>query len=530
MIESLEISNLAIIAKAELTFSDGFTVITGETGAGKTVLLNSLSLLQGDTSVDTMIREGADKAKVEACFTNVNIPFGDERLSEIIISRELIRGKSSICRINGHRVPLKTLKSLKSKLFHSVRQHEGQSLNSTDYQRKLLDHYGESLLDTNKKRYKEIYKTYINCLNKLKELETTEKDQDQLIEFLSFQIDDIKKQNFKETEEIELKQIKKTVKSKEKLQKLKQINTNSFAILNQELSKFEKTFQELTEIDNTLNPLFDQIQSIQINLEDLQSTFEEKSKKWNTITHESLDDIEMRLDSIFRYKNKYKVQTVPQLLEHLKKTEEKLRNITHHTEEKERLNAELIKHKEKLSTHGKALYEIRKSVAKKLSQEIEIELKQLNFQEPKINIKLSYSKETIHAEGQDELQFLITSNIGFSPLPLEKIASGGERSRILLVLQSILQDPEQTGTLIFDEIDTGIGGMTAHKLATKLQKIATHQQVITITHLPQIAEKASHHFQLKKGVSEQKTTTNIHLLSNNQERETELQRMAGKTN
>lgn len=528
MLSSLQISNMAIIASVSLDFESGFTVLTGETGAGKTVLLSSLGMLQGEPTSDTMIREGADRAMVEAHFTQLSIEIGEEHFTDITVSRELIRNKPSICRLNGHRVPIKTLKSLKAQLFHSVKQHEGLSLSTQSYQRALLDHYGKKSIAPLKETYQQHYTTYRTCYDALSQLNTAEQDQDQQLEFLNFQIDDISKQNFEPNEEETLKQQKTALKSQQKLTKLSQESVHSLSEVTTHLTLAEKAINALSAIDDSITPLQSQLLPIQVTCQDIHATLQQKQQDWKHLAGGDINTIETRLDTIFRYKSKYKVQTLPQLIDRLDTLKQKRKDITTFSDKKEQLTQQLEQERIIVSQHGLALFQERQSVAIQLSKAIETDLSQLNFQSPKVQLDLTYTPDQLSADGQDKLTFLIAPNIGFSPLPLDKIASGGERSRILLVLQSILQDQNQTDTLIFDEIDTGVGGMTAHTLAEKLKSIAQKKQVITITHLPQIAEKADHHFCIQKGIQAQKTTTTIHLLATETDRKEEFQRMSGQ--
>ena len=524
MITSLRIKNLAIIQDLEIEFKEGFNILTGETGAGKSIIIDGIKLILGEKASSDLIRTGEKKATIEAIFSFPDLNFLKDLFpelsqeKEIYIQREIsISGKGKAY-INGTLVPASKLKKLGEKIVDIYGQNDHIFLLFPENHLDFLDYYGENLnlRDEIANLARELKSLY----TRKKELEEKEKEREQKLDFYYFQINEIEKANLKEDEEEELLKQRNRLRNAEKILSLAkealEISSERDDSLISLLSRLKNNISSLSEYENEFKSYLESLEESSIVINELIQSLINLIEKVE-IDPSQLEKIEERLDLIDRLKRKYG-NSIKEILDYLEKIKKEVKNLTGLKENQEELE-NLIK--EKFTEYCKkaiALSKKRKEDAKKLEKEIEREISLLGMEKArfKVNFKTEELKEfeidKIKEKGIDEVEFYISPNPGEDLRALKKIASGGELSRIMLGLKSIGKEKEFGKTLIFDEIDTGIGGKTAETIARKLKRLAEFHQVICITHLPQIASFATSHFKIEKEVREGRTYANVKFL------------------
>ncbi|MGE4169926.1 MAG: DNA repair protein RecN [Candidatus Margulisiibacteriota bacterium] len=526
MLSRLRIKNIALIDEHELELQPGFTVLTGETGAGKSIILDAVQLLLGGQANEGYIKHGADEALVEGTFIVPPNPLWESYVGDtgtLLITRKLQRGKDSVARINGETVPLKVLKTLGPHLVSIMSQHEAYSLYSKDHQRQLLDTFAKPDITPLLNAYTTAYDQFMALKTQLKHHQDAQNQSDQHQAFLSFQIQDIEQHHLKPGEDEALETQK---------QQLKQVAKQQ-AARSTLLGPFEEALSLLEGVSKQLTPLnLPELEPAQATLADeldtlhaLYATLDRNLAIPNLDL--DIDTLEARLDTLFKLKTKYKAQSIDALLNHCTALKTELHNLLHAEEVSHNLEEQLQKAKQTLLDHGKKLQALRAQKASILSQTIQRTLVELDFEKAKFTIELSPTPPT--TTGLDAVTFMMSPNPGEPLKPLDKIASGGELSRIMLALKAVFTSDAPIETLIFDEIDTGVGGLTANRIGEKLRAIsqqAPNTQLVAITHLAQIATVADHHIVVQKKVSGEKTITTLQTLNPNQKRQ-ELERMIG---
>ena len=524
MLQSLTIKNIALIDNLTIDLSTGFNVLTGETGAGKSLIIDSLALLLGEKADKTLISYGENFASVEAVFeTNSSVildrleEFGLDRENTIVIFRKLsIDGKNE-CRVNGKTFTLSMLKTITAPLMDLHGQFQHQEILKTTNQLKTLDDFGGVQIKQAKEKYKELYHKLNSIKKELASFNFDSRDREKLIDLYSYQINEIEEANFKVGEEESLKEFRVRVLNQEKIAlSLERLNSffegagENYGILGLvkradiEIADVMKYMPESSEIAERINSARYEIQDIAETIEGLKDSldFDEFSALEN----------EKRLDLLTSLKKKYgaNIAEINEYLEKIKKEYEKLLNSA---EVIERLEKEKLEVSNMLFESAKKLSNLRRQVAEDFTQKVKTELAELSMKGSKFEIDFNFVTEEIADEtGFDKIEFMFTANSGQPLRPLNKVASGGEMSRFMLAVKNITADIDNVDTMIFDEIDTGIGGDTANVLAKKLAKIGKKHQVICVTHLAQVASFGSSHYYISKAENNGVTRTSLQQL------------------
>ena len=510
MITTLHIKNIGIIDDLSINLNKGLNVLTGETGAGKTLIIDSLAILSGERFSKEMIRKGETNSYIEACFY---MPENENSIEgNIIISREINLNGKNLCKINGRMVTVNELKEFMKKLIEIHGQNENQTLLDNSYHLKYLDGFIGSKIKVLKEEYKEKYNKYMQITEELKNNYGDEREKERKLDLLKYQLNEIKEANLKQKEEEELEEKRKIMLNSEKIvQNLKEAdyalaeNTiDSLSIAIRAIEKIENIDKKYEKISTNLKSIYYELQEISrdISSENEEIYFDEEER----------DDLEKRLDLIYSLKRKYG-NSITEILKYSEEIEKEIEYI----ENLEEYNLKLKKEKKLLQTQMDSLAEkihnIREEHSKTLSNKINNELKELEMKNAKINVKVKYNELEYYKTGKDNVKFYITTNIGEDEKELSKIASGGEMSRVMLAIKKVLADSDKMPVLIFDEIDTGISGKAANSVAQKLSIISKMHQVICISHLPNIAAMADYNYFLSKKVLGKRTNTNIKLLT-----------------
>ncbi|HHW66752.1 MAG: repair protein RecN [Epulopiscium sp.] len=529
MLIHIYIKNIALIDEITLDFDECLNILTGETGAGKSILIDSINFALGERTSKEMIRSGESNALVELLFflrkdeavdllKDMGIHLEEDRY--LLISRSINQTGRNICRINGQTVTLGMLRQVSNLLIDVHGQHQHQSLLNVGKHIELLDEFCKDVLKDYKNRLSQYYKEYKAIEKQMENLIVDEKEKERKIDLLKFQIDEISDAKLKKNEDELLQSQLKILYNSEKLTKgidhaytLLYDNAFKGSSAYDNLGEVSKILKDLSGIDSELLPAYETAENLLIQLEDLSRDIRNYREK---IDHnpEELQDAEKRLDLIYNLKRKYG-NTIDEILEYKGKIEEELNFIINSDEKRKQLHKEYLELEKKITDLCKKISDIRKEKAKIIENSIEKVLHELEMKEAKFSIHFS-QKEHFNDNGWDQVEFMISTNPGEGIKPLSKIASGGEMSRIMLALKSVLADIDEIDTLIFDEIDTGISGRTAQKVAEKLGFISRKHQVICITHLPQIAAMADQHYRIEKKVENEKTISSVQVLDNQQ--------------
>lgn len=535
MLLNLHVKNLALIEEVDVDFEKGLIVLTGETGAGKSLILGSVNIALGNKASKDMIRKGTDYSLVELTFSvsencakqlkKYDIYMEEDNI--VTVTRKISEGRS-ISKINGETVNIKTLKNVMSLLIDIHGQHDHQSLLYTKNHLDILDKFAKDSISELKEQIKEEYSKYTKLIKKLEEFNIDEGQKAREIEFAEYEVNEIESANLKPEEDVQVEEeFKKLSNSKEVVSALSEIynalsyetagglgdiinkavmDINSIKGMDEKISQFQT---ELYDIDNLCRELTSQIYDYNSGMD---------------FNPEYVREVEERLDVINHLKLKYG-NSIEEILRYKEEKEEYLEKLNNMTDEMESVKNQISELEGTLNNLCTKLSEQRKKAAKELEVLVKQALVDLNFIAVEFEIQIT-RKESIGENGFDNVEFMISTNPGESVKPLVKVASGGELSRIMLAIKSILATEDDIDTLIFDEIDTGISGQTAMKVAEKMAKISRNHQVICISHLSQIAAMADSHYLIKKTADENSTTTSIKKLTRQQSIE-ELLRING---
>lgn len=506
MLNQLSIRNVAVIDALDVSFKNGMSVLTGETGAGKSIIIDSINMILGERTNKELVRYGAKSAGVQAVFdaNSEIVNFLQENGIEteedqLIITRQINSEGKSIAKINGIMVTLTELREVANLLVNIHGQHDNQALLTPKKHIRFLDGFAGA--EEEKAEYEKLYNKVHELKKKIASLGMDEQEKLRRIDLLTYQTQEIDGANLRIGEEEELKEQLKIYENAEKItSKIDEAYKNAYE--NDEvpsaydsISVAVNAIGTIKEYDDTLLSVYDALSSAMYSIED---AAHEMTKFADGIEYDEkiLDELEERQDLIVKLKRKYG-QTVEDVIEYGKKASQELREIVTGDELLEELKAELKTEEEKLSLSGEKLSQKRKSAAKILSTKIEEALKELNMEKSKFSVNIDRSEDFLE-NGIDVVEFMISTNPGEPLKPLVKIASGGELSRVMLAIKSVIAEGDGVDTLIFDEIDTGVSGGTAMKIATKLRHIAKSKQVICITHLPQLSSAADNHYLIEK--------------------------------
>lgn len=545
MLERLEISDFALIAKANLSLDPGFNCISGETGAGKSLLMGAISAITGKQVSKDLIREGQEEARVEAIYTGVedllreNPDFADlieeDNPDEIILSRELRRNSRNTCRINGRLASLSLLKEIGTSLADIHGQNDKQQIFNKSKHLGLLDSYGHTLIDPKKELYQESYQA-LNKIRKAEKLLLADPEERKLVlARLDYQINEIETISPKKDEDEKLRQERAVLQNKDRLKQALATALNHLSSYDEEsgalneLDEVLGALDSISSLDDSYNDEIVKLNEISYSLRDIQSKLEDDLEYINN-QENNLEAVVSRLDKITRLKKKYNgsIEGIWKYYEEAKNKKEDLLN----TENKVGL---IQKKKEKviniLAKRAKDLKAARMETAKEMEAGINRELSDLGMENAKFKVKFTdIPLEKAKAQGTEEVEFLLKANSGSKFLPLAKTASGGEASRIMLAIKVILAKADNLQLLVFDEIDSGISGKTTTKVAEKLKDLAKSHQIICVTHQAQIAAVADKHFYIYKEDDGNTTETLIKELDQ-EERVDEIARLlSGDTN
>ncbi len=512
MLKTLDIENIAVIEKASVNFSGGLNVLTGETGAGKSIVVDSINAIMGERTSRELVRYGADNAYVSAYFDDIcdsalnklkefDIELEDD--NSLLITRKISANGKSLCKVNGKTVTVSMLKEICSYLVNVHGQHDSQALLNPDLQYNYIDMLLEdkSVLSD----YKETFKKLISVRRKLKSFAKDEDNKESLLELLNFQIEELEKADIKVGEREELTQKRTLIQKSEDI--IKSLNL-AISVINgddenigieqacADVSRTLFKFDETKDVYDVFNDINDKLELAKDKAEALLLSID--------FSPEEIEMIDEKLDLYYKFSNKYG-QTEQEMLDYLEKAKERRNSILFADEELNRLNEEYenllnitVKLADKLSVE-------RKKTAKIFEEKVKQELAFLDM--PKMQFYVDFNKGNLSSTGYDKIEFLISANPGEPPKSLSKVASGGELSRIMLAIKNIISYNDTIGTLIFDEIDTGVSGRASQKIGLKLKSVSKNTQVICVTHSAQIASNADEHFLIQKKFNDNKTFT-----------------------
>lgn len=538
MLKTLSIENIAVIEKAEIEFSNGFNVLTGETGAGKSIVVDSINAILGERTSKELVRAGSENALVTAYFEDISKEV-EQKLNEfdlpcdddgaLVLSRKISAQGKSTCRINGSVCTVSMLKEVGNLLVNIHGQHDSQTLLNADFHYKFVDMYGS--LDGVLDEYKQSFKQLLSVRKQLKALTMDADERDRQIELLDYQIKELSDAEIKVGEWDELKKRKNLILNSQNL--LQSLNSalsafngsDEYSGISTLLSTAVKEIGSVSDVDSEIKSVYDKAEALNDSVEVVKDALLDKI---NSIEFEpeELNRIEERLDLYYTFSNKYG-ETEQDMLYYLDEAVKKRTAFENSEEELEKLNVQYDDIFNKTVALAQKLTDLRKSTAEKLGNEI---CKQLEFLDmPKIKFTTSFEKGNLSANGWDKIEFLIATNVGETAKPLAKIASGGELSRIMLAIKSIIAQKDSIDTLIFDEIDTGVSGKASRKIGLKLKELGAFTQVICVTHSAQIASVADSHFLIEKNVENDRTYTNVTVLDYDG-RKNELARIMGGIN
>ncbi|MBL4954022.1 DNA repair protein RecN [Neobacillus sp. YIM B02564] len=535
MLAELSIKNFAIIEKVSISFEKGLTVLTGETGAGKSIIIDAIHLLTGGRGSAEFVRHGEDKAEIEGLFQieNPNHPvygkaleFGiDIEEGMVILRRDIFRSGKSVCRINGKLVTISILREVGATLVDIHGQHEHQELMDETRHLPLLDQFGAREIAASLQEYQQIFHRFEQTQSRLKALSENDRQMAHRLDLIQFQYDEIQKANLKLNEDEELLEEKRKLANFEKIYEAIQL---SFSGLQGEQRGLDWIglvmghMENAASLDASYKELYEAVASSYYQLED---TARSLRNQLDILEYDPqrLNEIEDRLNEINQLKRKYG-KTIPEILEYAAKIEEEIETIqnkeTHITE----LEKELNSIKKDLRIEAKQLTELRHKWGEKLTGLIHKELKDLYMDKTVFEIHFETEQDHFSRNGADHVEFYISTNPGEPLKPLTKIASGGELSRIMLALKSIFSKHQGVTSIIFDEVDTGVSGRVAQAIAEKIYKVALDSQVLCISHLPQVAAMADTHLFISKMIKDGRTSTAVTALTE-QEKIKEISRM-----
>ena len=510
MISTLHIKNIGIIDDLSIDLNEGLNVLTGETGAGKTLIIDSLGIISGGRFSKEMIRKGETNSFVEICMYE---PENENSIDgNIIVSREINSNGKNMCKINGRMVTVNELKNFMSKFIEIHGQNDNQSLLDNKFHLKYLDGFiGDKIIDT-KKQYKEKYEKYLEIKQELKNNYGDEKERERKLDLLRYQFNEIEEANLKVNEEDNLEEKRKLMLNSEKISK--NLNEADIAIGENSIDSINTAIRALEKIEN-IDKKYEDISS---NLKNIYYELQEISRDISEhkedvyFDEQERNEVEERLDLIYNLKRKYG-NDVQEILNYKDEIEAEINHIENLDEYNNKLKKELKQLKLEMTTLAEKMHELRNEYGKVLSININKVLEDLEMKNANINIHVDYNEEEFFENGKDIVEFYITTNLGEDEKQLAKIASGGEMSRIMLAIKKVLADTDKMPVLIFDEIDTGISGKAAGAVAEKLNGISKNHQVLCISHLPSIAAIADYNYFISKRVINERTNTNIKLLN-----------------
>ena len=526
MITTLHIKNIGIIDDLSIDLNQGLNVLTGETGAGKTLIIDSIGIISGGRFSKEMIRKGENTSYIEICMYEPNSKEAID--GNIIVSRQIWANGRNMCKINGRMVTVNELKDFMKRYIEIHGQNDNQTLLESKTHLMYLDSFiGDKIIEI-KSKYYEKYQRFNEINIELKANYGDEKERERKLDLLRYQISEIEEANLTENEEEILEEKRKIMLNSEKIsnnlnkadEAIQNSSIDSLSIAIRALEKIETIDKNYEKVSSNLKGIYYELQELARDIsnykEDIYFDEQERNKT------------EERLDLINSLKRKYG-NTIKEILEYKKEIQEEIQHIENLEDYNNKLKSELEQIQNEMEEMSEQINKIRVKQAQKLSESINLELKDLEMKNAKINVKVE-KQENINKEGKDKVEFLISTNLGEDEKELIKIASGGEMSRIMLAIKKVLSDTDKTPVMIFDEIDTGISGNAANAVAEKLNLISKFHQVLCISHLPNIAAAADYNYFISKKVTNERTNTNVKLLQEKEVIEEIARISSGKVN
>ena len=532
MLELLHIENIAIIEAADIEFAPGFNALTGETGAGKSIVIDSLSAVLGQRTSRELIRTGAEKAFVSAAFSGMapelteELGIQPEADGTLLLQREIQTDGKNVCRVNGRPVTVGQLRALGARLLNIHGQHDGQQLLDEEQHIVYLDSFGmvESLAIT----YAEKYKNFTDIRRQIGALQMDEAEKARRVDTLQYQIEELRRAKLTPGEEEELTARRGMLRNAEKF--LDAVAGADYALNGDDsgggalsaLRQAQDALSGVRHLDDAFGQLYERLGEAYSEVYDIAATVEDKRGELDVSPGE-LDRVESRMDLLYRLKKKYGA-TVEDMLDYQARCEAELAQIEDSGDTLVRLEQALSKAEKEARQAAQALSDARKAAADRLTSQILAELQQLDM--GKIRFAVDFAEKPLDSDGMDTVRFLMSANVGEELRPIHKIASGGELARIMLAMKNVLSEQDHVGTMVFDEVDTGVSGRAAQKVAEKMARISRRKQVLCVTHLPQLAAMADTHFSVEKGERGGRTYTEVRRLDREQRRR-ELARLTG---
>lgn len=534
MLELLHIENIAIIERADIMFGRGFNALTGETGAGKSIVIDALGAVLGQRTSRELIRTGAEKAFVSAEFSGVpaEMPglaetgLSPEENGTLLLQRELYGDGRNACRVNGRPVTVAQLRRIGAGLLNIHGQHDGQQLLDEEQHLAYLDRFGR--VDDALTRCAERYGTLRETRREIETLRMDEAEKARRVDMLRHQIDELERADLQEGEEEALLARRNILRSGEKF-------TAAIAkadlFLNggdegmgavSAIREAENALHALHSLGDEFAALSERLEALRCEAYDLAETIRDKKEAYE-FSPQELDAVEARCDQLYRLKKKYGA-SVGDMLAYLARSREELDRIEYADERIAQLQETLREQEAAAMEAARALSALRRAAAQELEERISRELTELDM--PKLRFAIDFQEKELSENGIDAVSFLMSANVGESLRPIQKIASGGELSRIMLAMKNVLAEQDSVMTMVFDEVDTGVSGRAAQRVAEKLARLSRFRQVLCVTHLPQLAAMADVHFGVEKGEADGRTRTNV-LVLDRAARRREVARLSG---
>ena len=534
MLELLHIENIAIIERADIVFGRGFNALTGETGAGKSIVIDALGAVLGQRTSRELIRTGAEKAFVSAEFSAVpaKLPalaengLAPEEDGSVLLQRELSGDGKNVCRVNGRPVTVAQLKRIGASLLNIHGQHDGQQLLDEEQHLVYLDRFGR--VEGELGAYRASYDAMRETRRAIDALRMDEAEKARRVDMLRHQIGELERADLREGEEEELLARRNILRSGEKF--LSAV-AEADACLNggeeglgavSAIKQAEDALRGLRSLDDEFVALSDRLESLRCEAYDLAETIRDKKGEYD-FSPQELDAVEARCDQLYRLKKKYGADTA-EMLAYLARSRDELDRIEYADDRIEQLRRTEKKQEAAAMEAARALSARRKAAAEELETRISRELSELDM--PKLRFSIDFQEKELAEDGIDTVAFLMSANVGEALRPIQKIASGGELSRIMLALKNVLAEQDSVMTMVFDEVDTGVSGRAAQRVAEKLARLSRTRQVLCVTHLPQLAAMADVHFGVEKGEENGRTLTRVNVLDR-AARRCEIARLSG---
>ena len=534
MLSLLHIENIAVIESADISFDQGFNVLTGETGSGKSIVIDAISAILGERAYRDMIRTGTNKASVRAVFTDVPelswfADNGVEYDPEVVIQRQIHLDGKNVCRVNGSLVSVNILRKLGIQLINIHGQHDSASLFDEENHLQFLDSFADN--EALRLDYAEKYAAVAKLRREIDRMTMDEGEKLRRMETLKYQIAEIEKADLQPGEDEELEDRRKLLQNAEKIadgmnEAVENLyggdDTDGAAAM---LATAERVLARISRFSESISQLHDKVADLMYQVQDVAEEVRD-ARDDLAYSADELEQIESRLDVIHRLRRKYGT-TCEDILAYLQRAKQELDEIEFADDHLERLKKKLHKAEKTAWDAAFALRENRKQTAVAMSERILTELAQLDM--PRVQFSCEFTELELTGNGADAVAFYMSANAGEALKPLSKVASGGELARIMLAMKNVLAERDQIATLIFDEVDTGVSGRAAQRVAEKLRSVAAHKQVLCVTHLPQLAALANTHLLIAKSERDGRTYTSVTPLDI-EGRKRELARIIGGTN